>query len=152
MSKRKSFKNREIPGNWAICETYIGEFPAFAYLRDGVGKLVGSHGWVLKARIFWEYEVSGTGAMPTDEQMKTMIECENLLVAAIESDKFGILTHSSICNGVRIWCFYIKDDTQELNKRIRRALPQNNPFPITIEVEEDKEWNEYCSAWAHCRL
>ncbi|PWT96178.1 MAG: hypothetical protein C5B53_10255 [Candidatus Melainabacteria bacterium] len=151
MKERKPVIEKEVGDGWSLYETYIGDHPAFIRLREGIGNLIGRKGRTLRVRVAWGYGPENSGEMPTPDQMHSMEECENLLVEALEGKEFGLLTNSSLCDGLRIWCFYCKDDIEELNKRIQRTLPHDEPFPIEFDCEEDAGWNEYCNAWAHCQ-
>ena len=86
--------------------------------------------------IVWPYE--SADGMPTRAERTRMNELEDLLEAAIESSKRGILTAVVTGNGVREWQYYAQDADVFL-KSVNQALAGRPVFPVQISAEDDPE-------------
>jgi hypothetical protein len=141
----------EIKGGWTRHETYVGENAALLRIRHGSQELARAKEWTHVVRAIWEYAEKGSGAMPTPDQVDLMRTCEAFLVEAFETNHFGLMTHTSICDGLCVWFFYVKDDFDGFHERVQETLPLDEPFPIEFVVCPDRDWTEYRSARLRCQ-
>ncbi len=95
-----------------------------------------------RAEICWPYQPDSKGMPQKGNESDLMVQTEDLLRAAMEKDKLGILTGIYTGGGEKYWVFYLRN-IKVFGERLNDALSPLPPLPLQIECEEDRDWEEY---------
>jgi hypothetical protein len=90
--------------------------------------------------VTWRLE--NAGQMPTKSESKQTYEFEDILSAAVESQRVGILTTVVTGNGVVEWQYYAASHDSFM-AALNQALLSRPKYPITIALQEDPKWSAY---------
>jgi hypothetical protein len=100
--------------------------------------------------VTWEYEQDNSSGMPSEAQSEDMRAFEDAVVNAVDPDKLAILSFIYTNNGFRVWQFYVRD-IEEVGIRINTALADFPKLPISLEVQDDANWDELRSVYNSCK-
>jgi Family of unknown function (DUF695) len=90
--------------------------------------------------VTWRLE--NAGQMPTKAESKQTYEFEDLLSAAVESQRVGLLTTVVTGNGVVEWQYYATSH-ESFMATLNKALSSRPKYPVSIALQEDPTWSAY---------
>jgi len=143
----KSFLNHtsaimDANDNWTVAQAEDDGKPILLRIRNPAPKFAKRLKFGQMITVAWPYESSGDHGMPDDDELASMTQLEELLVAAFEDEKQGFLSVVVTGNSNREWQFYAID-IESAGLVINESLADYDPFPIQISTEEDPDWDAY---------
>jgi len=90
--------------------------------------------------VTWRLE--NAGQMPTKAESKQTYEFEDLLSAAVETQRVGLLTTVVTGNGVVEWQYYATSH-ESFMATLNKALSSLPKYPVSIALQEDPTWSAY---------
>jgi hypothetical protein len=100
-----------------------------------------------KIRVIWECQEIGNNEMPSQPELERMTTCEENLETICKECGNAVLLFVITGSGIRQWVLHCQD-VNEFTMWINKVFPHSPPFPIELEFEEDKDWNEYREVFA----
>jgi hypothetical protein len=152
--KEKTPKSLKILGNetteipsaendeWILAESVDPDSPMILRFRPNLESSLGDPRYPRRLVVTWQYESADEGGMPTEEQSDEMQNFEDTIVAALDPERFAILTFVVTGEEKREWHYYV-DNVDEVAAIINEALADSPELPISLEVEEDPDWEEF---------
>jgi hypothetical protein len=90
--------------------------------------------------ISWKLEQAG--GMPTSAESARIYGFEDVLSAAVETSKVGVLTTIVTANGVVEWQYYAVDHGRFMEE-LNRAMSKRPKVPIEMSLQSDPSWSAY---------
>jgi hypothetical protein len=134
---------------WNVAEGDVNGKPSLLRFRPNLKSFLGIPTHSQRLVITWEYEQDNSSGMPSENQSEDMRAFEDAIVNALDSDRLAILSFIYTNNGLREWQFYVRD-IEEVGIRINTALAGFPKLPISLEVQEDTNWDELHSVYNSC--
>jgi len=126
---------------WITAEGTFDGNPSILRFRPNLKDHLGNPDYPQRLIVTWEYEEEDESGMPPSEESDAMAEFEDILVANLDPERLAILAFVFTTPGRREWHLYM-GDVDAVGERINQSLEGYPELPITLEVEEDEEWNE----------
>ena len=125
---------------WNTAEGEDGGKPSLIRYRPNLQNYLGDSRYPRRLVIIWEFDPNNSSGMPSNEQSDNMRVLEDAIVGTFDPDRYAILAFVFTKSGVREWHFYL-NDVSEAGSRINDALSGLPKFPISIQVEDDDNWD-----------
>lgn len=135
---------------WNIAESDSEGSPRVIRYRTDLEPFIGHHEYCQRLVIVWEYDIDNTSGLPSSELSDEMREFEDKLVPELDKGRLAILAFVYTHEGIREWHFYIRD-LHTLADKINVSLKDLPKLPITIQVEDDPEWEQISLVYSICR-
>jgi hypothetical protein len=91
--------------------------------------------------IYWRFDGSGSGGMPSSAMADRMVSLEKLL-DTIEDPAVGFLMVAITGNNRKEWIWYVSNRDTFVTK-LNGLLGGLEPFPIELEAGSDPNWDNY---------
>jgi hypothetical protein len=144
----------EIPSaeasSWNIAERKSEENIQLIRYRPELEPFLGSSNYPRRLVIIWEYEPDNSSGMPSNDLSDEMRKLEDALVSELDPDRSAILTFVLTNYGCREWHFYV-NEIQEISSRINSSLSELPEFPISLQIEDDPNWEEMRAVYNICK-
>jgi hypothetical protein len=134
---------------WDVAEGNVNGKPSLLRFRPNLKSFLGIPTHSQRLVITWEYGQDNSSGMPSENQSEDMRAFEDAIVNALDSDRLAILSFIYTNNGLREWQFCVRD-IEEVGIRINAALADFPKLPISLEVQEDANWDELLSVYNSC--
>ena len=125
---------------WNVAEGTDQGTPSLIRYRPNLQEYMGDNRYPRRLVIIWEFEKDNSSGMPSNEQSDNMRALEDAVVGVFDHDKYAVLAFVFTKSGIREWHFYL-NDVDEAGARINNALSELPKFPISIQVEDDENWD-----------
>lgn len=143
----------EIPSaesdEWILAESVDPDSPMILRFRPNLEGALGDPRYPRRLVISWQYESADESGMPTEEQSDEMQAFEDTIVGALDPERFAILTFVVTGEEKREWHYYV-DDVDEVAAIINEVLADTPELPISLEAEEDPNWEEFREVLGCC--
>lgn len=90
----------------------------------------------------WSFREETENGLPATEEKELMERVEKTLQAALEVDFQTVLAIVHTGDNEQTWIFYTKS-VKEFQRRVNEALKPYEKLPVSIETEEDPDWEAY---------
>jgi len=131
---------------WTIAEGKDRGKPSFIRYRPNLQSYVGDSRYPRRLVIIWEFDPQNNSGMPSEELNDNMRALEDAIDGALDPDRLAVLAFVYTKTGVREWHFYL-EDVSEASLRINDALSKLPIYPISLQVEDDKNWDALCDVF-----
>jgi len=91
-------------------------------------------------KVLWPYD----GVMPTPEVNEQQTTFDVALDELTGDNGYAELVRVATGNGLKEWLFYATDP-EVFGENFNRLLSSRPQYPVTVEFEEDPEWQEWSS-------
>ena len=135
---------------WTGAEGRIQGKPSLLRFRPNLKEHLGNPNYPRRLTITWEYDEDNPSGMPSPIQSDEMQSFEDAIVESLDHDRLAILAFVITNAGIREWHFYV-GEVPEVGNRINQALSTFPKLPISLQVEDDPEWNELKMVLAQCK-
>ena len=134
---------------WNTAEGKHDGKPSLIRYRPNLHSFLGDERYPRRLVVIWEFESNSSG-MPSDEQSDDMREFEDAIVGALDADRCAVLAFVYTHSGIREWHFYL-NDVNEAGSRFNESLSEFPKLPISLQVENDFNWDELRQVYALCQ-
>lgn len=109
--------------------------------RRNLENVIASQKYNIRVDISWRYDGEPSG-MPDTKTSTLMEAVHNSFSETFKKDTVAIMTGVYTGDDERNWIFYTKN-LKIFEYRLNEALATYEILPLTINAENDPEWNEY---------
>ena len=135
---------------WNIAEGTIQGKPSLIRFRPNLENHLGDIAYPRRLTITWEYREDNSSGMPSSKQSDEMKRFEDAIIASLDPERLAILSFIFTNAGIREWHFYVSDVSAVGNK-INMALASFQKLPISMQVENDPNWDELRQVLLNCK-
>lgn len=135
---------------WNLAEGESKGRPRLIRYRPNLEEHLGDSRYPRRLIITWNYEVTNTSGMPSDQETEQMRSFEEALDSVLDPERLAILAFIYTHDGLRRW-HYCLADVGTVGQRINEALSDRPRLPINLAVEDDPDWDELRLVFEGCR-
>lgn len=118
------------------------ELPIFVKFRPHLQNFRDTGVFNQRMDVIWAYNSPNETLLPHEIDLDLMEQVEDALANMLEQDNQTILAFSFTGENERWWAWYTTD-VDIAGERLNAALAQFDALPITINAENDPDWDEY---------
>ena len=135
---------------WNAAEGKRNNKTSLIRYRPNLEKHLGTPNYSQRLIIIWAFNENDHSGMPSAEQSDEMRIFENAIVDVLDPDRSAILVLVITNAGEREWHFYVQD-IADIGQKINEVLSGFPKLPITLQVEDDADWDELRQVYRMCR-
>ncbi|MBR5685585.1 MAG: DUF695 domain-containing protein [Muribaculaceae bacterium] len=109
--------------------------------RRAMDNVIATGVYRYRVEVTWPYEGDSKG-LPAYADSKVMAEVTDALNDCFNSDPVAVMTGIYTGDGQRNWVFYTRS-LHIFQRKFNEVLAPFPTLPLTIEAEEDPDWQEY---------
>ncbi len=132
----------KLNDTWFAGESKNNGKPVIIRGRQYLKNFIESKQYPELIELTWSVKNPTENGIPEPEENFEMGQIEDALIDSFESDLQSILTIVYTNNNQRTWIFYTKSVT-EFGKRLNETLANFPRIPISIEKDDDPNWELY---------
>ncbi len=118
------------------------DLPVLVRFRPHLQNFMESGAYQYRMDIIWAYEPRNETLLPDGAALDLMEQVEHALVALLEEDNQTLLAFAITGESERWWAWYTTD-IDIAGERLNKALAKFEELPITINANDDVDWDEY---------
>jgi hypothetical protein len=127
---------------WTSAEGENDGTPFLLRFRPHLQDFIATNKYNKRLTILWNYNSEDSSLMPSNDEMDSMKDVEDILVDNLENDIQSVLAFVYTGQNQREWHWY-SSDINVTGKRLNKALSGFDKLPIEISSEDDPDWSEY---------
>jgi hypothetical protein len=136
-------EDMQLSNSWVSAEFSTEEdLPVLVRFRPHLQNFMETGQYLYRMDIIWEYAPRNETQLPDGATLDLMEQVEAALVNLMEEDNQTLLAFAITGESERWWAWYTTD-VDIAGERLNRALATFDPLPITINANDDVEWDEY---------
>ncbi|MEO1596879.1 MAG: DUF695 domain-containing protein [Pseudomonadota bacterium] len=128
-----------VNAGWSVATRDDADSPATLRFRRPVPSPNEVSDFSEVLRVLWIYADEGTGALPSQDDIKRMTRFEDDLCDALELDRTAVLAAVLTMDGARQWLLYTVD-VQMCGIRINQLPQEETGYPLEIDTFSDPNW------------
>ena len=127
--------------SWTMAEGRTAAYPYLLRIRQ-VPPAFPRQRYPQRLNIFWSVAEADEKGFPSNKEMQRLHAFEERLVAAVEPDRFAMLTLVVTGRREREFVFYTANP-DEFMRRLTNMPQEQTPYPIKIHLHKDPQWRYY---------